>query len=54
MAVWWLIGIPLLVGLWFWLGGRVLVLAGLGVWATVDYLGRGQQSDQVDRFTHGM
>ena len=33
LAVWWLIGVPLLIGLWFWLGWWVLVLAGLGVWA---------------------
>lgn len=54
IAVWWLIGIPLLVGLWFWLGWWVLALAALGVWASVDYLRRGNQSGQVDRFTWGM
>lgn len=54
LAVWWLIGVPLLIGLWFWLGWWVLVLAGLGVWATVDYLRRGDQLDQVDRFRWGM
>ena len=54
IAVWWVIGIPLLVGLWFWLGWWVLVLAAVGVWATIDYLRRGQQLDQVDRFTYGM
>ena len=54
IAVWWVIGIPLLVGLWFWLGWWVLVLVAFGVWATIDYLRRGQQLDQVDRFTYGM
>ena len=54
IAVWWVIGIPLLVGLWFWLGWWVLVLAAVGVWATIDYLRRGRQLDQVDRFTYGM
>ena len=54
IAVWWLIGIPLLVGLWFWLGWWVLVLAAVGVWATIDYLRLGQQLDQVDRFKYGM
>lgn len=54
VAVWWVIGAPLLVGLWFWLGWWVLILAAVGVWATIDYLRRGQQSDQVDRFKYGM
>lgn len=54
VAVWWLIGVPLLVGLWFWLGWWVLILAALGIWASVDYLRRGDQVDQVDRFTWGI
>jgi Flp pilus assembly protein TadB len=54
VAVWWVIGIALLVGLWFWLGWWVLVLAAVGAWATIDYLRRGQQLDQVDRFKYGM
>lgn len=54
IAVWWVIGTPLLVGLWFLFGWWVLVLAAVGVWATIDYLRRGQQLDQVDRFTYGM
>ncbi len=54
IAVWWLIGTPLLVGLWFLFGWWVLVPAAVGVWATIDYLRRGQQLDQVDRFTFGM
>ena len=54
VAVWWVFGIPLLVGLWFWLGWWVLALVAAGVWATIDYLRRGRQLDQVDRFTWGM
>jgi hypothetical protein len=49
-ADWWVIGIPLLVGLWFWLGWWVFVLVAVGVWATIDYLRRGQQVHTIIEF----
>lgn len=39
---------PLFVGLWFWFGWWVLLLAALAVWATLDYVRRGDMFSQID------
>ena len=53
VALWWLIGIPFAIGLWFWFGWWVLILPAVGAWASVDYLRRGDQLGQVDRMKWG-
>jgi hypothetical protein len=54
LAVVWIFGIALLIGLWFWFGWWVLILAVLGLWASVDYLKRGDQGGVADRAKWGM
>jgi fatty acid desaturase len=53
LAIAWLVGITLLIGLWFWFGWWVLILVAVGVWASVDYLRRGDQAGHVDRLKWG-
>ena len=53
LAIAWLVGVTLLIGLWFWFGWWVLILAAVGVWASVDYLRRGDQAGHVDRLKWG-
>lgn len=48
---WVVIGIPLFVGLWFWFGWWALILLAGAVWATFDYMKRGDMYSQVD---HGV
>lgn len=45
---WLIIGIPLFVGLWFWFGWWVLVLFAGAVWATFDYMKRGDMFSSID------
>jgi len=40
-TVLWLLYVPVLIAAWFWIGWWVLILAGIGVWASVDYVRRG-------------
>lgn len=54
LAVVWFFGIGLLFGLWYWVGWWVLILAALGVWASIDYLTRGDQGGVADRAKRGM
>ena len=53
LAIVWLPGIALPIGLWFWFGWWVLILAAVGVWASADYLRRGDQTGHVDRLKWG-
>ena len=46
--LWMVLGIPLFVGLWFWFGWWALVLFAGAVWATLDYIRRGDMFSQVD------
>jgi hypothetical protein len=48
VAVLWVVLIPLLVGLWFWMGWWVLLLVALAGWATLDYVKRGDMFSAVD------
>lgn len=53
LAIVWMAGIAPLIGLWFLFGWWVLILAAVGVWASVDYLRRGDQTGHVDRLKWG-
>lgn len=50
-VLWLIVGIPLLIGLWLGLSWWSLLLVVPAVWATWDYIKRGDQFGAVDRAT---
>ncbi|MDX2468819.1 MAG: hypothetical protein QNL12_16020 [Acidimicrobiia bacterium] len=54
LVVFRLFGIALLIGLWFWIGWWVLILAALGGWASIDSLSRGDHGGVADRAKWGI
>ena len=51
-GLWLIIGVPVFVALWFWLGWWVLLGVALAIWATMDYIKIGGTGDVVDRFRY--
>ena len=47
-VLWVIVGIPVVVALWFWTGWWSLLLLALAVWATWDYIKSGDMFSQVD------
>lgn len=48
VVLWLIIGVPFFVAMWFWMGWWVLPFLALAVWATVDYMRRGDMFSSVD------
>ena len=51
VLLWLVIGVPFFVGMGFWMGWWVLPFLALAVWATIDYMRRGDMFSSVD---HGV
>jgi len=48
VIAWLVVGVPVFVGLWFWSGWWFLVPLPFAVWATWDYLEKGDMISQID------
>jgi len=48
LVLWLIVGVPFFVGMWFLMGWWVLLFLAVAVWATVDYMRRGDMFSSVD------
>ena len=48
LVLWLIVCVPFFVGMWFLMGWWVLLFLAVAVWATVDYMRRGDMFSSVD------